>query len=358
LLARTWGAFAVDCMRYRLGVAPVVRAELARWLQRAREIEDPALRELALSKLAEEGFHAEAGAMLATLAPRGRRGEVVRAIVALEVLYDYLDGRSESQEPEGGRRLFAVLNDAVEEARHRGVEVAGAQPRSGEDQAYLAELAAAVRESLALLPAVEATRPALRDRAARGGEAQVRVHGALDVEPWARSQAAGSALGWREYLAAGAASVIACHALIAAAGREGTTREQAQELAAAYLPVCALTTLLDGVVDHHGDPDDETTGGREGEDGYIGFYPDRQALTAALAGLADAALAQARGLRDSGHHVAMLAGIVAYYGTAPGARSGFARGAVAELRGRFGVLILPMVILMRGWRAARRARGR
>jgi tetraprenyl-beta-curcumene synthase len=355
LLARTWAAFALDCLRYRIGVAPVVRRELCGWHERAQQIPDPALRELALGKLAQEGFHAEAGAMLATPAPRAQRGGVVRAIVALELLYDYLDGRSEAQDLEEGRRLFAVFTGALAEP---GTDQASEILSDAADRAYLLGLAGAVRDSLAQLPAVGTVRAALRDAAAHGSEAQLRVHTGAEVESWARSQASGTGLQWREFLAGAAASVIACHALIAAGAREGIGHEEARELAAAYLPLCALTTLLDGLVDHQGDPQDAMTGGREGEDGYIGFYPDRHALAAALSGLADGALTQARGRRDGAHHVAMVAGVVAYYATAPGARSGFARGVIAQLRGRFGLLILPMIALMRAWRAARRARGR
>lgn len=355
LLLRTWAAFACDCARYRVGVAPAVRAALAHWRDHARDIPDPALRALALSKLAQEGFHAEAGAMLATRVPHARRDTAVQAIVALEVLYDYLDGRSEPEPPEESRRLFAAFTAAVAAPSPNGDGPIGAgEPADGE---YLGLLGAAVRDSLAQLPAAEAVRLALQESAARGSEAQVRVHAGAEVEAWARANADGGALQWREYLAGAAASVLACHALIAAAGRDGTTREEADALAAAYLPVCALTTLLDGVVDHEGQPGDATTDGREGEDGYIGFYANHAALSAALAGLAESALAQAPGLRRSGHHLAMLAGILAYYGTAPGARSGFARSVLADLRSRFGLLVLPMIALMHAWRAARRSRG-
>ena len=88
-----------------------MRRELRRWEQRALAIEDPALRALALEKLRGEGFHAEAAAMLATLAPRCHRQDVVEAIVALELLFDYLDGLTErpSGDPLGeGERLFGA----------------------------------------------------------------------------------------------------------------------------------------------------------------------------------------------------------------------------------------------------------
>ncbi len=58
---------------------------------RADAIPDPALRQVALVNLREEGFNAQATATLATLAPRDYRKPVVDAIVGLQIIYDYLD---------------------------------------------------------------------------------------------------------------------------------------------------------------------------------------------------------------------------------------------------------------------------
>src|ERR1700683_4984651 len=81
--------------RYWLITAPLVRTQLRHWAGCAHAIGDPALRSLALQKLDQERFNAEVAAMLATLAPRSSRADAVQAIVALEVLYDYLDGLTE-----------------------------------------------------------------------------------------------------------------------------------------------------------------------------------------------------------------------------------------------------------------------
>ncbi len=88
-------ALALANARYWPTVAPVVRRELERWRGRAQAIPDPELRALALSKLSGERFNAEVAATLATLAPRAHRRDAVEAIVALEVLFDHLDGRTE-----------------------------------------------------------------------------------------------------------------------------------------------------------------------------------------------------------------------------------------------------------------------
>src|SRR5580692_1011725 len=91
LLARAGLALVLANARYWTTVAPEVRVQLARWRTRAIEIENPELRALALHTLQEEGFAAEVAATLATLTPRRHRAATIRGIVALEVMYDYLD---------------------------------------------------------------------------------------------------------------------------------------------------------------------------------------------------------------------------------------------------------------------------
>ncbi len=107
---------AVANARYWTGVAPVARAQLARWERRARAIPDPALRATALAKLQTERFNAEAAATLATLAPRAQRARTAEAIVALQVAYDYLDGLTEQPAADplrDGRRLSLAFTDAL-----------------------------------------------------------------------------------------------------------------------------------------------------------------------------------------------------------------------------------------------------
>src|ERR1700735_2167569 len=95
MAARALAAFALANARYWTGVAGHVRREMCHWQTRAQAIGDPELRALALAKLSTEGFNAEAAAIDATIAPRATRRQAVRAIVALELLFDYLDGLTE-----------------------------------------------------------------------------------------------------------------------------------------------------------------------------------------------------------------------------------------------------------------------
>jgi tetraprenyl-beta-curcumene synthase len=368
LVARAGLALLLANVRYWTSVAPVVRGELRRWEGRALGIEDPGLRALALEKLSGEGFHAEAAAMLATLAPRSYRRDAVEAIVALELLFDYLDGLTErpSGDPLGdGERLFGAYTDALaagSESNGSALDSNDEEPARRDelrwaDGGYLEELSGAVRAALARLPAAAAIAPLARVSAARSALAQTRMHaasqlGTEQVEAWAQREAEGTGLEWRELLAGAASSVLAVHALIAAAADPATTPQEAAEIEAAYLSACTVLTLLDGLVDHEQD----RLSGDESLHGYISLYEDPHELSQTLSGAAQRAAAQVSALRNGPHHAMTLVGVVAYYTSAPGAGGELAAPIVKRLQEELRPLILPTLALMRGWRLAKRLR--
>jgi len=348
-LARAAFALVLANVRYWSSVAPHVHAQLARWEQAARAIGDPQLRGLALGKLRDERFNAEVAATLATLAPRWNRARVVEAIVALQVLYDYIDVLSEQSHlhPEASARPFTALTDAVARSPH-----GGDTPHS-EDAGYLQALAGTVRTALVRLPAAATIAPVAGASATRCAEAQALNHdasrsGTGDAKRWAVLQASGTGLGWQEYLAGATASVLALHALIAAAAHPATTRADAEDLDALYLSIGALT-MLDSVVDRGEDI-------AAGQMGYLQYYDSPELMGTALASVARDAVARARGLPNGPHHIMTLAGVVAYYTSAPTASSDFARPLTAPVRRALRPLITPTIALMRGWRAAKRVR--
>jgi tetraprenyl-beta-curcumene synthase len=357
LTARATLAFLLANVRYWTCVAPLVREQLRRWRMCAQAIGDPLLRALAEHKLAEEGFNAELAAMLATLAPRAKRARTVEAIVALEVLYDYLDGLTESpssESPQDGRRLFCAFTDAVAPAQQPIGDYYRHHPRS-QDGGYLQALVDAARSAVAALPTSATVADVLRCSAQRGVEAQLRIHavgmaGSGQLEGWARRHAAATSLDWQEYLAGAACSVLAVHALVAAAADPRTTREQALLLDRLYLSISVLPTVLDSVVDYERDA-------QTGMPGYVQHYSDRAMLAGRLEGVIDDVLARARGAPHGAHHVMTMAGVVAYYLSAPTAASAFARPVSERMRAsRLRPLIAPILAMLRAWRAAKRLR--
>jgi tetraprenyl-beta-curcumene synthase len=344
--------------RYWSGVAPLVRKQMTRWHARAEAIQDPVLRALALEKLDEEGFNAEAAAMLATLAPPAHRRSTVDAIVAAEVLYDYLDGLTESpsQElPDDGDCLFRAFSDAVAPA----VAPSGDYYRyhsHSRDCGYLDDLVATVRRALAALPATTRLSEILKLSAARGAEAQLHIHaarlsGPVQLERWAKLNSAGTTLHWREFLAGAACSVLAVHALIAAAADRSTTYAQALEIDRIYLSISVLPTILDSVVDYEQDLN-------SGRPGYVQYYDDRSVLAERLESVIGDAVSHARRAPHGAHHVMNLVGVVAYYTSSPAANSDFARPVTARIMRQLRPLIAPTLAVMRAWRTAKRLRRR
>jgi tetraprenyl-beta-curcumene synthase len=357
LTARMSLALVLANVRYWSTVAPLVRTQLDRWAVRAEGISDPALQEVALANLREEGFNAQATATLATLAPREYRKSVVEAIVGLQVIYDYLDSLLERPlaDPLGdGQRLCHALVDAV---------ALDTEPRSdyyahlseSDDSGYLQELVGVVRGALARLPCLDAVAEVSECAVARCAEAQVRAHadrvlGSEQLELWATSNVLDTGLQWREFLAGAVSSGLALHALIAAAADPRTSPEQALAIDEIYLSICALTTLLDSLIDYEQDMRSM------GRPGYIRFYEDRDALARGLWSVMHRVGARVRDAPNGAYHLMTLVGVVAYYASAPTASSEFARPVTKQIRRELRPLITPTLAVMRAWRITARAR--
>ncbi len=380
-MARAGAALVLANVRYWTTVAPLVRAQLAGWERRAGAIPDAALRTTARRKLREERFNVELAATLATLARQVYRGPAVRAIVALQAMYDYLDLLTEqplADPVRDGHRLFAALVDALTPEREPGEDyypqrthdpypphdprhVPHPNPRQDprdprahrrhqDDGGYLRELVSAARDALAQLPASAAVAEMAQQSARRCAEAQVASHtaGMAELRQWARREAAGTGLQWPEFLAGAAASVLAVHALVAAAADGRTTRCDAERLDAVYLSIGALT-MLDSLVDRE---DDEVTGAL----GYAAHYESGELMARRLGAVARDAAAGTRTLPHGAHHVMTLVGVVAYYTSSRAAGSAFALPVAASMRGELQPLMAPTLALMRTWRLAKRAR--
>jgi tetraprenyl-beta-curcumene synthase len=357
LTARMSLALVVANARYWSTVAPLVQAQLDRWTRHAARIPDPTLQAVAVLNLREEGFNAQATATLATLAPRKYRKPAVEAIVGLQVIYDYLDSLIERPltDPLGnGRQLYQALVDAVALDMKPRDDYYARNPES-DDGGYLRELVSVVRGALGRLPCLAATTEVSRHAAERCAEAQVHAHATsvlsdTQLELWATRNAAGTGLEWREFLAGAVSSGLALHALTVAAADPRSSREQALVIDEIYLSVCALTTLLDGLIDYEQDMQSM------GHPGYVRLYEDQDALAQGLRSVIDLATRSTRDAPNGAHHLMMLVGVAAYYASAPTASSAFARPVTEQVRQELRPLITPTLAIMRSWRGAKCAR--
>jgi tetraprenyl-beta-curcumene synthase len=357
LVVRVSVALVLANARYWSTIAPLVRTQLDYWTLHAEAIPNPVLQEVALANLREEGFNAQATATLATLAPREYRKPVVEAIVGLQVLYDYLDSLIERPlaDPLGdGRRLYKAFIDAI---------VLDSEPRGdyypptheSNDGGYLQELIGVVRGALTRLPSQTAIAEVSAHAAERCAEAQIHAHatailGDGQLERWATSNAVDTGLQWREFLAGAVSSGLALHALIATASDPHTSQERALAIDEVYLSVCAVTTLLDGLVDYEQDMR------KMGHPGYVRYYEDPDALAHGLKSVIHRAASKGCDIPNGTYHLMTLVGVAAYYLSAPTAFGEYARDVTEQIHRGLKPLITPQLVVMRAWRIAKQAR--
>lgn len=337
--------------KYWSSIYPQVRRELRRWERAAGAIPDPYLRRAAVSKLTEERLNPEGAALFAVLAPRARRAQVVRLIVAFQILYDYLDAVNEEHgatELQNGMQLHRALVEAVqprlplsEHYRHH---------RTDADGGYTRSLTHACREIVRDLPAGDRTSHVLARAAARCGTAQSHNHAvntggqAMLIRWCSRHRSGTEAYLWWE-LAAGGISCLGVHALMASVADDRCGLEEAEQIDAAYFPpICAISALLDSLADYHGDL-------RTGNHSFVAHYRDGVHAAERLLAIAAEATERIGALHNRVHHAVILAGICSFYLSSSTMRSGFPAIPAARLVEAEGAIGTATRTVMRSRRA-------
>lgn len=327
-IALGW-AFADAAARYWLSVFPIVRREIARLRQRAKEIPDPVLRNLALEALEKRG-NMEGAAAFATLVPRARRRAVVQALVAFQAAYNYVDMLAEQacEDPvANGRRLHEALLGAVAS----GAEAEGTEPvdyyehhPQCEDGGYLEEMVGRCRDVLGTLPSYVTVEARVRQAVERIVACQSlslgeQVVARQELQRWAAQETGpgaaqdtsierspGGGLEWWEVAAAGGSS-LAVFALIAAAASAKVDEAEIVAIESAYFPwIGALHSLLDSVVDEAEDIE-------IGQLSLVGCYSCAPDAAERMGSLAERAMKSARGLPGGTQHAVIVAGMAGYY---------------------------------------------
>jgi len=306
--------FATAAQRYWLGVFPTARATQRRLLARAERIPDPLLRADALASHRDKGANSEGLAALAILAPPESRAAVAQALVAYQLMLDYLDGVSErpSEDPlANGLRLHRAFEVALDPgAPHEDYY---ALAPACEDGGYLRELIETCRAPLPALPSYDAARTSLLRQACLGRESQALNHalGFAPVKPqldeWAARTAADLEPGfeWWELIAAAAASSLCVGALLALAATPGAGEADARRVESAYFPwASGLNALLDSLVDLDEDPEEAS---------HLRHYGSHEKAAERLQAIASGARLRVAELPDGRLHEAILAAMGGLY---------------------------------------------
>ncbi len=310
-------AFAGAACRYWLGIFPLVGRELRHWHERAREIPDPVLRRLALITQRVERGNYEGAAAYATLVPRAYRARVVRAVVAFQTTYDYVDTLSEQPSADpvtNGRQLHLALLASL--------DLGAAQPDyyqhhcKRQDNGYIRNLVQACRDAVGTLPSYTAVaQPVLRAASSIVAYQSLNHEEAEDrpraLARWGAALAPpGSGLRWWE-AAAGGASSLTVFALIAAAAKPGLSAAETAATRDAYCPwISALHVLLDSLIDRAQDLE-------HGHHNLIDLYSSPAEAAHRLAWIAARALHAAEALPDGAHHALIVAAMASFYLSTP-----------------------------------------
>ena len=336
-------------LRYLLLVLPQAGREMAHWRDRAAEIPSPVLRHQALQSLRKRG-NIEGAALFATLAPRRHRHETVRALVAFQTAYNYLDALSElpSQHPVANADQ---LHQALLVALHPGAAHPDyyAHNPDRDDGGYLTDILTRCNRAFAGLPSYTAIAPAARSAAARILDFQTlnlsESQGGHDaLKRWAtETTPRGSDLSWWEGAAA-AGSSLAVHALIAAAADRDLDAADARQIGRAYFPwIGALHSLLDSLVDRCEDQ-------QQGRRSLLDYYASGRDATIRLAALGARARDAAERLPSPHAHRVMLTAMCSYYISAPESDTPDARLIAKALTDTLGIPFSVAVLMFRSKR--------
>jgi tetraprenyl-beta-curcumene synthase len=353
---RLTGVFTSTVLRYLFTILPQVSRELAHWRARAAAIPNRQLRESAGEALHKRG-NIEGAALFATLVPAAQRHSSVRALVAYQTAYNYVDALSElpSDDPiANARQLHQALLGALEPgAAH--LDYYRRSPRHV-DGGYLRAILDACRQALVGLPSYALVAPTARAAARRIVDYQAlnlsRPQGGHDaLERWATeatpARSGRSGLAWWE-TAAAAGSSLAVHALIAAAADARLAPRDVAEIDGAYFPwIGALHSLLDSLVDRREDRD----GGRPC---LLDYYPSTTHAATRLADLALRSETACERLPAAHAHRVIVTAMASYYLSAPECRTVEAHTIARALTGVLG-RPLSVAILMFGRRRLLRA---
>lgn len=309
------------------------------------------LRRLALLTQRVESGNYEGAAAYATLVPSAYRARVVRAVVAFQTTYDYVDTLSEQPNADpvaNGRQLHLALLRALDPDSDHADYYEHAP--GGGDNGYIRHLVQACRDALGTLPSYAAVlQPALRAAGTIVAYQSLNHEQASDrpreLAQWGAAVAPpDSGLRWWE-AAAGGASSMTVFALIAAAAKPGLSAAETTATQEAYCPwISALHVLLDSLIDRAKDLE-------HGHHNLIEHYSSPTEAAHRLGWIAARAVHGAESLSDGARHAVIVAAMTSFYlsaqfTAAPGALLATQR--VLETMGR---LATPTMVVHRARRS-------
>lgn len=305
--------FTRAALVYWLHVFPSVEREIRAWRRRACAVPDADLRNVALTVLRTKRSNLDGAAAFAAFATRAHRAAVIRAQVALQGIYDYVDTLAEesSNDP-------VTNSHQLHQAVCRALEPTAPHPdyyachMLGGDGRYLVTLAEACRTALATLPSrllITAATSRFADRiiSYQSFNMPVTLLSGDPLKAWAQQATPPNVeLRWWE-TAASAGSSLGIFVLLTVAADPSATSREIQAIEEAYFPwVGALHSLLDNLIDIEEDM-------REGQRNFLMQYASPREAAIRLRMLTTESIRRVGLLPNAVPHRLVLIGMVASY---------------------------------------------
>lgn len=330
---------------------PLVAREVRGWRHLAKTIPDAAIRSDALGALEQKRGQTEGAALLSVL-PRARNRQLLRLLVAYEIMWDFLDNVNEHAAAAGeqnGRQLHLALIDALDVERPMA-DYYCHHPWC-DDGGYLRALVGACRECCAELPSYDHVQQLVVNEARRAQVLAINHN----IDPHIRETAlrVWSAeefpdereVSWFELSGAASAS-LTIFALLALAAEPVCDGAEVQRTYHTYFPwISAATTMLDSYADQIEDA-------INGDHVYISHYPSAEQATRRIHLLIQRCLLETQTLRRAETHTLIAASMIALYLSKDSARSHALRATSKTLAGAGGSLTRVLVPILRLWRIA------
>jgi tetraprenyl-beta-curcumene synthase len=326
-----------------------VSREVTHWRAFAAEISDDALRYDALEAIDCKRANIDGAALFSTL-PRARSGDLLRLLVAYEILADFLDSTSERgahMGTENGLQLHRALVEAVDP--QLCVSDYYRYHPWRDDGGYVRALVGTCRAICLRLPSYQVVQP-LVTRAAHLAQVLALNHEEdaprrdAMLKEWAGANFHGEGeLAWFEW-AAGASAWLTILALLALAADPGLDAGQAQATYAAYLPWVSLTGTM---LDSYGDAEEDAANLAHS---YIAHYSSAEVATRRVREIIRRSMEEVASLRDGARHLVIVSCMTAMYLSKDSVRASGTRARTASLIHAAGPLTRLLVPVLRAWR--------
>lgn len=336
-----------------------VSREVAGWRERAAAIPDHQLRADALAALDQKRGSIDGAALFWTL-PKERNRDLLKVLVAYEVLADYLDCVNERGAGRGianGLQLHLALVEALEVSP----PTAPTTPEisdyyryhsSSDDGGYARALVESCRSGCERLPSYAGVKPFLMRAAGHSGV--LGLNHELDpvrrdavLKEWAGA----SDQHWYERSAGSSAwvTVLAMLALAAEPARAVGGWVQDDRAARTYDAYVRSIAPAGAMLDSFADMLEDAA---SSDHSYVAHYPSIEVATDRIGELVRRSRREARALPGGARHTVILSCMIAFFLSKDAALAPELRASTRELRRAGGPLVALLLPVLRLWRTA------